>query len=859
MGYNAPYVPGWDCHGLPIEWKVEEKYREKGLDKDEIDPLQFRSECREFAQKWVDIQSEEFQRLGVIGDWQSPYLTMTTKAEGYIVKEIHKFLEKGLLYKGVKPVMWSTIEKTALAEAEIEYQEHKSVTVWVKFPVKETHTPELKDVSIVIWTTTPWTLPSNRAIAYNEDFEYGLYEVSEVGEGSLSSEGDKILIAQSLSEATKEAAKITSWTHLKSYTGKDLDNTICHHPLHQHGYDFDVPLLKADFVTDDTGTGFVHIAPGHGADDFMLGQEHNLEVTDNVTDDGKFREIVPLFAGLEVYDEKGQLGKGNFAVLRELNEVKALLAKGNLKHEYPHSWRSKAPLIFRTTPQWFIAMDDEHNLRDTALKEIKNTRWVPSSGQRRIEAMIENRPDWCISRQRAWGVPIAIFINKKTGQPLLDSEVNSRISKIFEEEGSDSWWSRPAQDFLGNDYEVDDYEQIYDIVDVWFESGSTHAFVLNDQETWPVFDGVDKADLYLEGSDQHRGWFHSSLLESCGTTGTAPYNTVLTHGFVLDEKGYKMSKSLGNVVDPLKVIDQYGADILRLWTMLSDYSEDIRISQNSLKTTADIYRRLRNTLRFLLGALEGFTNAELIQENEYHTMPELERLMLHKLSITDKKIRQYISDFEFGKLSHLLHNFCNAELSAFYFDIRKDRLYCDHPELFERRACRTVLSIIFESLITWIAPLLSFTAEEVWSHKPKDIMAELPSVHLTTFPEIPASWEDQALDEKWSVITSVRKDILLAIEPLRASKELGSSLEAAPKITTDKKAADIVSSIDLSEVCITAPIEVEVGQHNIEINRAKGSKCVRCWKTLEEVSDNNDSLCNRCAKAVDELKNREAA
>jgi isoleucyl-tRNA synthetase len=867
IGYNAPFVPGWDCHGLPIEWKIEEKYREQGKSKDDVAPLQFREECREFARKWVDIQSEQFQRLGVLGDWDNPYLTMKNKAEGKIAKEIHKFVKNKGLYRGVKPVMWSTVEQTALAEAEIEYKEHKSVTIWIKFPVIQTNLEAIKDTSIIIWTTTPWTMPSNRAIAFGKDMEYGVYKIKKVAEESRAKENDVIVLSTALAETVKESAKIEEWDTLHRFMGGELEGTVCSHPFRGKGYDFDVPLLEGDFVTDEAGTGFVHVAPGHGADDFYLGQKHGIEITDNVTDDGKFREHVPLFSGLEVYTQTGKMGDGNFTVIKEMDQCGALLNKGSLRHEYPHSWRSKAPVIFRTTPQWFIGMD-QNNLREKALNAISETRWVPEKGEARIRAMIEQRPDWCISRQRAWGVPIALFVHKESKEILDDDEVLSRIGNIFEEEGSDAWWSRPAQDFLGNAYDQDDYDQIFDIVDVWFESGATHAFVIGDTETWPDHEGVAQSDLYLEGSDQHRGWFHSSLLESCGTTGNAPYKTVLTHGFVLDEKGYKMSKSLGNVVDPQKMIGQYGADILRLWTMTSDYAEDIKIGQDMLKSTTDLYRRIRNTFRFLLGALEGFSEQEAIfdlkdwslKENKnLQDLPELEQYMLSRLLKMDEEIKNHILNYEFTKLSNKLHHFCNNELSAFYFDIRKDRLYCDAPNLFERRACRSVLAIILRALTAWFAPVLSFTTEEVWSYRPKDVFEDLESIHLFEFPNFPEEWENNVLEEKWQSIIALRKDVLAAIEPLRANKELGSSLEAAPTIVLSEEKMNIFKSIDFSEVCITGPVIYQNGDTKIAIEKAKGEKCERCWKVLPEVSETKETLCNRCSKAVDDIKNKEAA
>ncbi|MBL4805015.1 MAG: isoleucine--tRNA ligase [Alphaproteobacteria bacterium] len=897
LGYDSPYVPGWDCHGLPIEWKIEEKYRDAGMDKDKVEPLKFREECRTFAKEWVDIQSEQFQRLGVVGDWDNPYLTMTNRAEGKIVREIHNFVKNGGLYKGAKPVMWSVVEKTALAEAEVEYKEHKSVTIWIRFPVVETNVDLLKDADVVIWTTTPWTMPSNRAIAFGEDIEYGVYEIKALGENAKSEVGAKIAVATSLADDVKVNAKVEEWELLGTFRGSDAAGTICKHPLSEQGYDFfQVPLLAADFVTEDAGTGFVHIAPGHGEDDFYLVQNYNsqrkgfsseiledgtekiltdwdkplIELTDNVSDDGKFRDHVPQFAGMEVYTQEGKLGDGNFAILKAMDEAGKLLGKGSLKHEYPHSWRSKAPLIFRTTPQWFISMS-ENDLRDKALKAIEDTRWVPAKGEARIRSMIANRPDWCISRQRAWGVPIALFVHKDTGDVLNDEQVLNRIGDIFEEEGSDSWWSRNPQDFLGNDYNAEDYDQVFDIVDVWFESGSTHSFVVEDTKTWPDFEGVDHIDLYLEGSDQHRGWFHSSLLESVGTRGRAPYKAVLTHGFVLDEKGYKMSKSLGNVVDPLKLMDQYGADIIRLWTLTCDFSDDIRIGKDTIKQTGDLYRRIRNTLRFLLGALEGFSKDEMVEDffEDPTQAPELEQLVLHQLYEMDKKVRAAIEDYDFMRMTKALHDFCNEELSSFYFDIRKDRLYCDDPNSPERRMTRSTMAFIYNGLTAWLAPILAFTAEEAWKHRPEGVFEDAASVHLREFPSTPESWHNPALAEKWADVKKVRKTALEIIEPMRASKALGSSLSAHLKIYTSPHIHEVVKHYDFAEICIVSSAEtvqndeVPVDAHvvvtgefetvSLEVFLAEGEKCQRCWKILPEVKDNGE-ICNRCADAVEQKK-----
>lgn len=880
MGYDAPYVPGWDCHGLPIEWKVEEKYRAAGKDKDDVPVLEFREECRQFAQSWVDIQSAQFQRLGVTGEWSNPYRTMTNRAESMIAAEIHKFALNGGLYKGLRPVMWSTVEKTALADAEVEYHEHKSVTCWVKFPVMSSPDEDLLGTSVVIWTTTPWTLPSNRAISYGENVEYALYLVRGVTDGSKAMEGEILVLARALTESIKTQAKIAELIEIKEISAQILQETICRHPLDGKGYNFDVPLLQGDFVTDETGTGFVHIAPAHGEDDFNLGRQHGIEITDNVTDDGKFRPHVSLFAGEEIYTQDGKLGAGNFSVLRELEAANGLLAKGSIKHDYPHSWRSKAPVIFRAVPQWFIAMDGQGKIREKALAAIKDTGWIPAKGEARITAMIENRPDWCISRQRAWGVPIALFLHKDTGEILNDPQIYAAIAKAFEEEGADAWYKDGVEKrFLGD--KADQYTKVNDIVDVWFESGSTHQFVVGDTLTWPCYEGVEKIDLYLEGSDQHRGWFHSSLLESCGTRGEAPYKNVLTHGFVLDEKGYKMSKSLGNVVDPLKMMEEHGADIIRLWVMLSDYQEDIRIGKDTLKNTGDLYRRMRNTLRFLLGALDGFTAEEAVfrhpdqgvrraegsldyARDDIAALPELERYMLHKLYEANSVIESSIHSYSFGVMAKYLHHFCNDDLSAFYFDIRKDMLYCDSTNDFKRRACRTVMAEIFSCLTAWLAPILAFTAEEAWSHRPKGAFEDAASVHLRDFPTVPAEWNSAELALKFALIKDIRDGVLAQIEPKRASKEIGSSLEADVRITAHSTSYyNAIKDIDMAEICIVSSCNVEMGTEGagatIEVTKASGEKCERCWKVLPEVTAESGHLCNRCSDAVAAQKNSEAA
>ncbi|MBT3305577.1 MAG: isoleucine--tRNA ligase, partial [Alphaproteobacteria bacterium] len=673
LGKDANYVPGWDCHGLPIEWKIEEKYRKKKKDKDEVLVIEFRRECREFAEQWIDIQREEFKRLGLVGDWDNPYLTMSYPAEAQIVRELGKFLMDGSLYRGAKPVMWSPVEKTALAEAEIEYHDHTSTTIFVRFPVVTASTPDIEGASIVIWTTTPWTMPGNRAVAYGADIEYSVIEVTATGDDSLATVGEKLIIATARLDDVCAQCAITGHSVLATLKGETLAGTTCAHPLKGQGFDFDVPALPAAFATTEEGTGIVHIAPGHGADDWELGRDNGLTVPDTVGEDGCFLESVPLFNGQHVY-------KVNDHVADTLADAGSLLGRGKLVHRYPHSWRSKAPLIFRNTTQWFISMSTM-GLRDKALAAINDTRFVPATGKNRLRGMIETRPDWCVSRQRAWGVPITVFVNKQTGEPLRDQAVLDRVSEAVELEGADAWFASEPSRFLGPDYDAADYEQVTDILDVWFDSGCTHSFVLEarDDLQWP-------ADLYLEGTDQHRGWFHSSLLESCGTRGRAPYDAVLTHGFVMDEKAEKMSKSAGNSLSPEDVFQQFGADILRLWVVGTDYTEDPVFGPETLKQMADMYRRLRNTLRFLLGNLDGFDESERL---DIADMPELERWTLHRLWHLDEQLRQASNDFSFHSVFAELHNFCANDLSAFYFDVRKDSLYCDTADDIKRRAART--------------------------------------------------------------------------------------------------------------------------------------------------------------------------
>ena len=841
-GRDSNYVPGWDCHGLPIEWKVEERYRAAGRDKDEVDIVEFRRECREFAEHWIEIQREEFKRLGIIGDWDHPYTTMSFEAEAQIVRELGKFLLNGGLYKGAKPVMWSPVEKTALAEAEVEYHDVTSPAIFVRFPVTEVGMPAIAGADIVIWTTTPWTMPGNRAIAYGEDVEYAVYEVVEAQDGAQAKPGDRIVLATALESAVAEKAKL--YLQRKDvFAGHALAGTRARHPLAGDHYTFDVPLLPADFVAIDQGSGFVHIAPGHGADDYELGRVHDIPAPSTVDDDGCFLDSVPLFAGKHVY-------KVNPEIIATLADYGTLLGVESYLHSYPHSWRSKKPVIFRNTPQWFISMET-NNLREVALAAIDETHWVPAIGQNRIRAMIETRPDWCVSRQREWGVPITVFVHKETGEPLRDGEVIKRVAAAVEEAGADVWFTADPAQFLGPDRDPADYEMVNDILDVWFDSGSTHSFVLDCDETqrWP-------ADLYLEGSDQHRGWFHSSLLESCGTRGRAPYNAVLTHGFVLDADGRKMSKSLGNVVAPQQLIADNGADILRLWSVLSVYTDDLRIGPEIIKGLVDSYRRLRNTLRYLLGNLAGFEESERAAPAD---MPELERWVLHRLVELDALRVEAFKDYEFHRFYAALHTFCGNELSAFYFDVRKDSLYCDGIGNVRRRAARTVLDIVFEHLVTWLAPACAFTAEEAWlSRYPSDD----DSVHLRTFPETPEAWRDDALAERWRRLRAIRRVVTGALEVERREKRIGSSLQAHPVVHVGEVDAVLLADVDLAELAITSQITVttdaapadvftmaEEPGIAVVVGAADGDKCERCWRQLHEVSFET-GLCGRCDAVV---------
>ncbi len=811
-GKDSVYVPGWDCHGLPIEWKIEEQYKKNKKNKNEVPIVEFRKECRAFAEKWIDIHKDQFKRLGVVGDWDNYYSTMSFDAEAQIVRELGKFLKEGSLYRGFKPVLWSTVEKTALADAEVEYQDHRSDTIYVSFPVKSSNIKELNDSEIVIWTTTPWTIPANKALAYNESLDYLLIEINDDGDFK----NKKIVIADALIDTVVKDTKIQSFKKLKNFKGRDLKGTICNHPFLKLGYEYDIPMLEARFVTTEQGTGIVHCAPSHGPDDFNLCMNNGIKAIETVDGDGRYTENVALFEGMHIF-------KSNSIVIERLKDQKKLLSSGELVHSYPHSWRSKAPLVHRATPQWFISMDS-HKLRDKALKAIDETTFYPSKGKERLKSMIETRPDWCVSRQRVWGVPLPIFIKKKTGEILVDDEVFNNIAKIYEKEGSDCWFSDDPQKFLGKKYKAEDFEKLSDIVEVWFDSGSTHSFVLEKRKDlkWP-------ASMYLEGSDQHRGWFHSSLLESCGTRDRAPFESILSHGFVVDGKGLKMSKSLGNVIAPEDILKKYGADILRIWVASSNYAEDLRIDYSILDQHAESYRKIRNTFRYLLGNLnDNFEQIDL-EKIEIENLPELEQFMLHKIYNLNSKFNKYFKDYDFHNLYKELLNFCTVDLSAFYFDIRKDTLYCDPINSEKRKSTLILLNVILNSLLKWFAPILSFTTEEIYQL----ISKNKKSIHLEKFLNFPQKFDNSKLNSKWEQLIKIRDICNLSIEQKRASKDIGSSLEAALIVKLNNQNQKFLKNIDLSELCITSSVKIENGDTNdiiVETSKAKGEKCPICWK-----------------------------
>ncbi len=829
-GKDAVYVPGWDCHGLPIEWKIEEQYKKKKKNKDEVPIKDFRNECREFANQWINIHVKEFKRLGVSGDFDNFYSTMSFDAEAQIVRELGKFLLDGSLYQGFKPVFWSTVEKTALADAEVEYKDHTSNTIFVPFKVKRTNKSFLEDTSIIIWTTTPWTIPANKALAFNSSIDYSVVEINKL----TNFNSKKIVVATNLLDSITKECEISEFKIVKNFKGSEFKETICCHPFEKIGYKYDVPMLDARFVNLEQGTGIVHCAPSHGPDDFNLCLKNNISSKYTVDNAGYYTDEIPFFSKTHVF-------KADQIIIEKLKEEKKLLKNDKLQHSYPHSWRSKAPLIYRATPQWFISME-KNSLRKKAIKAINETTFYPPKGKERLLSMIEGRPDWCVSRQRTWGVPLPIFINKNTKEPLRDKDVINRIADIYEKEGSDCWFLDDAKRFLGDKYKVEDYEKLKDIVEVWFDSGSTHSFVLEKRKDlkWP-------ADMYLEGSDQHRGWFHSSLLQSCGTRGRAPYESILSHGFVVDGKGLKMSKSSGNVISPDDILKNYGADILRAWVASSDYAEDLRIDNSILAQHAESYRKIRNTFRFIMGNIQDNFEKQDFDKIEIKKFSELERYILHKLFYVDKLVKSNLKNYNFHKLYKEMLNFCTLDLSSFYFDIRKDVLYCNSTKSKERQECIIVLNIILECLLKWFAPIFVFTTEEIFSLLEKNE----ESIHETTFVSIPKKWEDNILDEKWKKLFKIKQEVNIAIEEKRASKEIGSSLEAQIEIHTNTENYKLMEGLDLAEYFITSKAAKQKNrddkdQTKISVKKTEGNKCPRCWKVI------NDK-CVRCEKVMQEL------
>lgn len=848
-GYNSHYVPGWDTHGLPIEFQVT-KDMKVGLS--EVDPVELRKKCTEYAKHYINVQMEEFKRLGVMGEWENPYLTLNPAYEAEQIEIFKKMFSKGYIYKGLKPVYWCANCETALAAAEIEYHDKESSSIYVKFLIKDSLEgifPDSKSGEnyAVIWTTTPWTIPGNMAVALNPDIEYSL----------VKTEKGNLLLASALVEKVMKEIEIVDYKIIGKAKGKLIEGLKCKHPI----FDRDSIIVLGGHVLLDEGTGCVHTAPGHGQEDYEIGVKYKIPIFTTLDSQGKFNQEGGKFKGL-TYKE------GNIAVIEELTKNGALLKVGKILHSYPHCWRCKKPVVFRATEQWFVNIEA---FRDLVLKEIEKVQFVPTWGKEKIQGMVENRTDWCISRQRVWGVPIPVFYCKGCGEIIVNEETINSVKKLFLEKGSDSWFALSAQEILPEDYQCPhcqgkDFEKEKDIMDVWFDSGCSHAAVLKkrDELHWP-------AELYLEGTDQHRGWFQTSLLTSVAAFGKAPYKTVLTHGFIVDEKGRKMSKSVGNVIAPQEIIEKYGADILRLWVASSDYRTDIRISSKILDQLVEIYRRIRNTARFILGNLSDFNpDTDVVS---YDKLNELDRVVLNNFQSLVKRVNENYDKFEFHSFYHEIHNFCAVDLSSFYLDIIKDRLYTAFSDSEERRAAQTVLYQILNDLVKLIAPVLSFTSEEIWQYL-REIKKDEESVFLAPWPEVNESYIDRDLEKKWNNILKVRKDVLKALEIKRGEGFIGNSLEAQVNIyTEDKEVYDylisfkeqletifIVSKTDI--VCVEgekgfssdAYTGVEFPDIKVLITRAPGEKCERCWCYSEIVREDQKypTICEKCAKVIHE-------
>jgi isoleucyl-tRNA synthetase len=834
-GFDSHYVPGWDCHGLPVEHEVEKSL---GSKKGELSIVEIRRRCRDYAAKFVGIQREEFKRLGVFGEWEDPYLTMNFEYQATIVREFGKFLLNGSVYKGKKPVHWCPTCKTALAEAEVKYEDHHSSSIYVKFKmISEIGKgfPNLrgKPVSVIIWTTTPWTIPANLAIALHPDFTYVAVDIG----------GEVYILAEGLLENVMEKFRIKKYEVLEKFPGKKLEGFKCRHPF----LDRDSLIILASYVTLDAGTGCVHTAPGHGQEDYESGVQYGLDIYSPVDDDGRFMKDVLFFAGQFVFD-------ANQAVNKKLAEVGALLKEEMMVHSYPHCWRTNDPIIFRATEQWFISMDKK-GLRQNALKSINEVTWIPPWGRDRIYGMIENRPDWCVSRQRAWGIPITVFYCSACKQPLVNQETIDYVVRLFEEKGADIWFEEEANHLLPKGTQCaqcggKDFTKEMDILDVWFDSGVSYAAVL-EKRNYLEF----PASLYLEGSDQHRGWFHSSLLTSVGTRNRAPYLSVLTHGFVVDGEGKKMSKSAGNVIAPEEVINQLGADVLRLWVAAEDYKDDIKISKEILKRLADSYFRIRNTYRFLLGNLYDFNPEK--DRVSYPELHEMDRWALHQLQKLVSRVREAYEHFEFHIVYHSIQNFCAVEMSALYFDILKDRLYTFSSHSQGRKSAQTALDQILKTLTCLMAPILSFTTEEVWKYIPQE-SGKAESVHLASFPEVVNEFLDDALNERWERIWEIRAVVTKALEEARKDKKIGLSLDAQVHLHLPGKIFSFLQSYekDLKSIFIVSSVTLHQGKDEKEVRaevlRAEGKKCERCWNFDVSVGHHPDhqAICQRCVEAI---------
>lgn len=841
QGLATPFVLGWDCHGLPIEWKIEEKYKKLGQAKEEIEVNAFRQECKEFADKWIAIQKEEFKELGIFADFDNSYFTTQPQVEATILEGIFQVLKQGGLYQGKRPVLWSCVEKTALAEAEVEYHDKKAITAFVGFKVAKAPKELWQNALLAIWTTTPWTLPANQAVAYGESISYILLEITEVSADSLLKKGTKLIIAEDLLATVLEKIGVSSYTLLDKQQG--LPDFQLEHPLYSQGFKYIVPTLSANFVDTKTGTGLVHIAPAHGEDDFYLCKNNNIIPVEIISDAGLYISSVPLFAGQHIF-------KVAPLILEALSHEGTLLGTYEVTHSYPHSWRSKAPLIYRLTTQWFISLE-HNNVRQKALKALENVDFYPKTGKNRLVAMLSNRPDWCISRQRSWGVPLSLFIHKETKTPLVDEELFNNIINAFAKEGSNAWFSGDNKRFLPAKYNKDDYLAISDVVDVWVDSGLSYNYVLQKRENMAF-----PADIYVEGSDQHRGWFQSSLIMSILLTGQAPYKKVMTHGFTMDESNQKMSKSLGNTTTPKQFSQQYGTDILRLWVASNDVAEDMKIGNNILKQQTEIYKKIRNTLRYLLANLSNYKT-----DVAYENLAEIDKYLLNKIYEIDQLfIKTFKDTLVLHQFFSRLFNFILADLSAFFFDVKKDTLYCDADNNPNFQGTLTVLNVLNEFMLKWLAPFIPFTMEEVYANRYNKNLGEL---FLHDFIVADKAWFNTMLATKWKKIQEVRKVVTGALEVERVAGVIGSSLEADPIVYVNADYKEILDSVNFAEICITSSITVELIDNMpkteelfnlpeysnifVKFQKSSGQKCVRCWKFYEKLENN---LCERCNSVV---------